>query len=601
MTARLDILGQHHGIVTRRRGPDGRTHDVPAATLGHILHALGVDPDTLPAAPPAAHDLCVPPDGRCYCPAWLEGSRAWGLFCQLYELRSARNAGIGDFRDLRDLAAIAAKAGADFLGINPLHALFGADPGRCSPFSPSNRRFLNPLYIALDDIEGVPPPEPVPDAGPLIDYPKVARDKYAALGQIFASRPFGHDDQLRTDFDAFCVTGGAALHDHALFEAISHHMVAQGHGAGWTQWPEAFHDRRGRTVARFVRAHADAIRFQQWQQWLAARQLAQVQKTALAAGMRIGLFLDLAVGDAPDGSAVWGAPGAVLAELRIGAPPDIFATDGQDWGLAVPHPQAGQGAHKFRAMIDAQLGAAGALRMDHVMGLWQLFVIPEGASPAMGAHLRYAFADRLRLLAAQSHRHRALVIGEDLGFVPDGFREAMQAAGIFSYRIMQFEQDDAGFTPPGSYPQWAMACLSTHDLPTLAGWWQAEDIRLRAAHGLADAGVDDYTARTLARRAMIAALADEAILPADRAAADAPVLPVAVLVAAHRFIARTPAKLAGVRLADLVGPWQATNLPGTTDSYPNWRRRAPVPVDQIAAHPRFRAVTEAMMDERPRR
>lgn len=600
MNARRDSMDLHHGIVTRRQGVDGRPHDVPAATVHHILRALGIDPNAPPAPPNTAQDLCVPPDGRCYCPPWLQDRRAWGLFCQLYELRSARNAGIGDFRDLRDLVKIAAGAGADFLGVNPLHALFGAAPNRCSPFSPSNRRFLNPLYIAIDDIECAPLPDPDPDAGPLIDYPRVARHKYAALRQIFGICPFGRDNHLQADFDAFCVTGGAALQDHALFEALSHHMVARGHGAGWTQWPVAFHDRMGSAVARFARAKAGAIRFQLWLQWLAARQLAQVQKTALAAGMRIGLFLDLAVGDAPDGSAVWGAPDSVLAGLRIGAPPDMFATHGQDWGLAVPHPLAPQAGHKFRAMIDAQLGAAGALRLDHVMGLWQLFVIPDDASPAMGAHLRYPFADRLRLLAAQSHHHRALVIGEDLGFVPDGFREAMQAAGIFSYRIMQFECDDAGFVPPDTYPQWAMACLSTHDLPTLAGWWQAEDIRLRAAHGLATAGADDYAARSAARRAMIAALAHEAIAAPDHAA-DAPALPMAVLVGAYRFIARSPAKLVGVRLADLVGPWQATNLPGTIDSYPNWRRRAPVSVDQIAAHPRFHAVTQAMINERPRR
>ncbi|SIT86663.1 4-alpha-glucanotransferase [Pontibaca methylaminivorans] len=592
----LDRTGRWHGIPPAFTDASGQRRHVPAATRRALLAALGADPDGPPPAGPPPDRGMRAGDARCFLPPWLSQAPAWGLFCQLYELRSGRNWGIGDFRDLADLARIAAAAGADFLGVNPLHALFLAAPERCSPFSPSNRTFLNPLYIAVDEVPGAgPPPHLVRlRSAEMVDYPAVTRLKLAALRDIFARQPFA-DDAARQDHAAFTARRGAALHRHALFEGLSLHMAAQGHGAGWTGWPADYHAPDSAAVRDFAARHAPEIAFHAWLQWLADRQLAAAQATARAAGMRIGLYLDLAVGEAPDGSSAWDGQ-AMLRGFHIGAPPDLFQSHGQNWGLAAPSPAALEAADfaPFRAMIRAQLAHAGALRMDHAMALWQLFLVPEGAPAARGAYLRFPMRAMLSVLAAESQRARAMVIGEDLGSVPRGFRGAMARAGVLSYRVLYFEQTDAGFIAPERYPQLALACLSTHDLPTLADWWQGADITQRADFGLVDA---ETTARHHARRAeerrhLMAALH----LPGPVTGA----LPDHVLEAAHGFIARSRASLVAVRLADLAGPQAPTNVPGTlAETYPNWRLRSPTAIEDLPGHPRFRAVMALMSRERP--
>lgn len=609
----LDLLCRHHGIATAyddpQAEPEGGKRPVPDATKRLILSRIGVDPDGPATGKPVPQSLRAPQGVACFCPDWLLAQPAWGVFCQLYELRSARNWGIGDFRDLADMAAIAAQAGADFLGINPLHALFLGDPSRRSPFWPSSRRFLNPVYIAVDDVPGAE----LPDAatlGPLraadtVDYAAVIAQKLDALRAAFYRAPFGAGPYARSQHDAFCATGGTALARHALFEALSLHQAVRGAGAGWKNWPDDLQHAQSDAVKQFAAQNQDEVAFHTWLQWVASVQLDAARDAARAAGMRIGLYLDLAVGEAPDGSATWGAGDLTLDGLTIGAPPDVFAAEGQNWGLSAPSPRAmaRDDFAPFRDMIAAQLSHAGALRIDHAMALWQLFLIPEGSSSAQGAHLQYPFADLVRVLAELSHDHVALVIGEDLGFVPPGFRDAMADAHILSYRILYFEQTEAGFTAPDAYPPIALACLSTHDLPTLAGWWTAEDIALRQTHGLVDPQSSRAQAahRQQEKAAMLHALEASGVIAQGAADPRAPDLPPEVLVAAHRFIARTPCLLAGVRLADLVGPAALTNLPGTVDDYPNWQLRAPVDLGQIAGHPVFHAVTGTLARERPRR
>jgi 4-alpha-glucanotransferase len=619
----LDRLCRHYGIETSyedpQAGPDGARCPVPEETKRLILKGLGVDPEALSAdarsdalaGSPAPRTLAAPEGVTCHCPDWLLEQPAWGMFCQLYELRSDRNWGIGDFRDLADMARIAARAGADFLGINPVHALFLGDPTLCSPFSPSSRRFLNPVYIAVDDVPGAPSPEAAEltalRATDAVDYAAVIHTKLAALRHAFDRQPFATGVHGQDRYDSYVAAGGTALRRHALFEALSLHQAAQGLGAGWHGWPADLQDAQSDAVEQFAARNEDEVAFHLWLQWIAAVQLDAARDAALDAGMRIGLYLDLAVGEAPDGSATWGAGALTLPGLTIGAPPDMFATEGQSWGLSAPSPRvlAAHDFAPFRDMISTQLTHAGALRIDHAMALWQLFLIPNGMSPAAGAHLRYPFADFVRVLAELSHHHEALVIGEDLGFVPPGFRDAMAAARILSYRILYFEQDAEGFIIPPDYPHIALACLSTHDLPTLAGWWMSEDIALREEHGLVDpqSSAEQAEHRKEERARLLRALGEAGVLQPDTDAPSAaqPDLTEAVLVAAHRYIARTPCLLAGVRLADLVGPYAPTNLPGTVDAYPNWRLRAPVAIDAIADQPAFRAVTRAMALERPRR
>lgn len=603
--SRLDRLARHHGLTLAYDDPDtGAPRPVPAATLRRILRGLGVDPEAAPSGPAAPRTMQVPKEARCWLPPSLETAPGWGIFCQLYELRSRRNWGIGDFADLADLARICGEAGAEFMGVNPLHALFTADPGRVSPFSPSNRRFLNPLYIAVDRLPGAEEPPGVAELreAELVDYPAVAEAKLTALRGVFAAAPFAGAGG-EAAFADFVAEGGEALRRHALFEALSHHMVAEGHGAGWRDWPAGLRDVDGPEVAELRETLKDEVEFHLWLQWIARRQLAEAAEAARAAGMRIGLYLDLAVGEAPDGSATWSGAGVALPGLTIGAPPDMFATHGQGWGLSAPSPTAlaAAGFEPFRAMIAAQLEQAGALRIDHVMALWQLFLIPEEGAPAEGTHLRQPFGELLRALAELSREHEALVIGEDLGFVPRGFREAMRRANILSYRILYFEQTETGFVSMDKYSGHALACISTHDLPVMSGWWQGVDIALREAHGLVDPETSRLHARNRARErtGLLRALRRGGVLGGE-AGATGTDLPEDVLDAAHRFLARTPCLLAGVRLADLAGPEAPTNLPGTVDAYPNWRPRSPTWLEDLAAAPRFARITALMRQDRPR-
>lgn len=602
MTDRLDRLCRHFGIARDLELPDGTRRPVPEATRRTIVEALGADAESAPEAP---RRMEVPPEARCYLPQTLRAHPGWGVFCQLYELRSSRNWGIGDFADLAELARICGGAGADFLGINPVHALFLADPGRRSPFAPSNRRFLNPLYIAPDRVPGhrggAPDALDELRATDLVDYHAVADVKIAALRRLFHEAPFG--EAGAADFDRFVARKGEPLRLHALFEVISARMVAEGRGAGWRDWPEELQDPRGEEVDRIAEQNADELRFQLWLQWVAERQITEAAQAARDAGMRVGLYLDLAVGEAPDGSSTWSGAAAALPGLTVGAPPDLFATEGQNWGLSAPNPAKLEATDfaPFREMIAAQLAHAGALRIDHAMALWQLFLVPEGRSPLEGAHLRFPFPDLLRELSALSRAHEAVVIGEDLGHVPPGFRAAMDEADILSYRILYFEQTERGFNPPDSYPEKALACLSTHDLPVLAAWWRGEDVDLRRRFGMVDEARSDQDAahRAHERATLLRELRTAGVLK-GHPDPGAEALPPPVRDAAHRFIARTPSLLAGVRLADLVGPETPTNLPGTMDEHPNWRPKSPTALSEIAAHPAFAGTAALMREERPR-
>ena len=407
----------------------------------------------------------------------------------------------------------------------------------------------------------------------------------------------------RDGLDAFETAGGDALRLHALFEAISLDPHTRAYGAGWHSWPDALQDPASEAVRALSKSLADEVAFHIWLQMIARRQLAEASAAARASGMRIGLYLDLAVGEAPDGSSTWSGAAAALPHLSIGAPPDMFSAEGQDWGLAAPSPAMLQQMDyaPFREMVLAQVRDAGALRIDHAMALWQLFLIPIGTSPSEGTHLRYPFRDMLEVLADLSQTYHAVMIGEDLGFVPRGFRHVTAEADLLSYRILVFEQDEHGFKPLSAYPEKALACLSTHDLPVLAGWWRGEDIDRRREFGLVNAeqSADEAVRRRAEKAALVERLQGTGVLDGevDAGATD---LPDGILDAAHRFLARTPSLLVGIRMADLVGPSVPTNVPGTTHAYPNWRPRSPVAVSDIADRPEFRDTTALMREERAR-
>jgi 4-alpha-glucanotransferase len=358
-------------------------------------------------------------------------------------------------------------------------------------------------------------------------------------------------------------------------------------------------------VAEFVARNADEVAFHAWLQWLADRQLGAARDAAREGGMRLGLYLDLAVGEALDGSSTWSDRHVTTPGVRIGAPPDYFSASGQDWNLAPLSPVgiAETGAAPFRALIEAAAHHAGALRIDHAMALWQLFLMPEGATPAEGTYVRFPIDAMLTALAAASNAHRTVIVGEDLGNVPDGFRGAMDAARVLSYRILLFERDQDGFIPPGAYPRNALVCLSTHDLPTFQGWWRGDDVTLREEHGLIgpEAAAEQAAARDVERRNLLGDLVAAGLVTADAAwHADLDTAPAAIVAAVHRHLARTPSRLFAVRLEDLAGERDPVNLPGTVDEYPNWRRRLPVPLEELPRAPLWQEVAAALRIERPK-
>ncbi len=615
----LDDISRRYGIADYYHGPDGSRVDTSAETKRHMLKALGAG-DRLSHASDEGlgdADLPEPPELRftgaagCHIPDWLPQAPAWGITLQLYELRSERDWGIGDFADLAALAPLAAEEGADFIGLTPLHALFIGEPEKASPFSPSNRRFLNPLYIAVDKVPGFEPDMADQErlrklrSVAFADYAGVAAAKLDALRLVWAKWQAGGPDkeELLASFRRYRAARGQALERHALFEALSLHMVAEGAYAGWTTWPKDYASPDAPAVIDWARQNADEIEFQAWLQWLCDVQLGVAAQAARSAGMRIGLYVDLAVGEAPDGSAVWSDRKLFLDHTTIGAPPDFFSAHGQGWGVAALSPVAlrERDYEPFVELIGDASRHAGALRIDHVMALWQLFMVPDGQSPAAGAHLRYPVDSLLARLSALSRDQRTIIIGEDLGHVPEGFRDVMQQASILSYRILYFEQNEHGFVVPDNYPQLSIACLSTHDLPTLRGWWMGSDIELRREHRLIDGDAADHQNRNRAheRERLLDALrkaGEEFHHPGE----EGEPLPDMLAAAVHGYVARTSSLLAGVRLADLVGETEPTNLPGTSDEYPNWRRRSLLPLEKLRDEPLFQAIVSTMRARRPR-
>ena len=617
MSDHLDKLAKSHGIQTAYVSELGENKEIDDDSKLALLEVLGVDPDG--GAFGDFKDIAEAPKLACPLPAAIAGHRHWGVACQLYALRSSRNLGIGDFEDLAQLAIIAAKEGADFVGVNPLHALFLAEGGRFSPYSPSTRRFLNAFYIAVDHLDGGPEAiAALRDEAPglfshgkkdLVDYPLMGRLKRALFNAIFETRKGDLEDQQA--FQRFVEAGGEALQGFALFEALSEDQVGDGGHAGWHHWPQALQDRTSPDVARFARDKRERVLFHLWLQFEAEEQLASAQARAKSAGMAIGLYLDLAVGVAPDGAETWADPALTVNSARVGSPPDMFNSNGQDWGLAPLSPKALAERH-HKPLYDAFSALtrnAGAVRIDHAMGLARLWWIPSEARSAGGGYVLYHLGAMVDAVASAAQENRCLVIGEDLGTVPAGFRETMATANVFSYRVLYFERhQDGSFIDPSAYPRLSLACISTHDLATLAGWWTGADIELRYEAGTQDKAATkrDRESRQQEKTMLLQSLAQSGVLPDEmadiaRGKAETPAdLPDPLAVAIHKHLARSAALLFAVQLDDMVGGKRQANLPGTTDQYPNWRIRTPVPLEDLAANGRFGELAAAMREERPK-
>jgi 4-alpha-glucanotransferase len=528
------------------------------------------------------------------------GARLYGLAVQLYSLRRHGDDGFGDTRALNDLVAAATREGADAVALSPTHSVFAADPARYAPYSPSSRLFLNPLHadpaavfgaerVAAARAHAEPHVPPIRDA--LIDWSNAASAKYALLRRLyddFAAKELSRPgNALASDFMSFDRDGGERLRDYALFEALHRHQYGQYSQWSWVDWPPDSRNRKATGARQFADQHTDEVRFHIFMQWLADRAFRNVQKTARERGMRIGLISDLAVGINPSGGDAWSRPKDLLLGLNMGAPPDLFNARGQDWGLTAFSPQAllESGFEPFITTLRAAMRSAGGVRIDHVMGLSRLWLVPQGASPAEGAYLFYPLDDLVRLIAIESHRHGAVVIGEDLGTVQPKFRRRIADTGIGGMDVLWFQREGDAFLPPSEWRHDAVAMTSTHDLPTVAGWWTGTDIATRAALGLAEENIETKQRakdRTALWHTFQAAGVAEAGAPLPKDATPA-------VDAAIRFTAQSPATMALIPIEDVLGLTDQPNIPGTVDEHPNWRRRLDAPAAGVLDPPQVRA------------
>jgi 4-alpha-glucanotransferase len=524
------------------------------------------------------------------------GARLYGLAVQLYSLRRRHDDGFGDAGALREFVRSAAREGADAVALSPTHSLFPADPSHYAPYSPSSRLFLNPLYadptILFDAARvSVAREKAQASKGDLIDWPQAARTKYRMLRRLYddfrANELVKTEHRLAMDFRAFTQDGGELLREHALFEALHQHWYAENAQWSWSEWPSGWRSPQDDAVRRFAEERNASVEFYIFLQWLADRSFAETQKAALSAGMRVGLISDIAVGMSPGGSHAWSRQQDLLLGLSIGAPPDLFNPRGQDWGLTGFSPQAliASGFEPFIATLCGVLRNAGGVRIDHAMGLSRLWLVPRGASPAEGAYLSYPIEDMLRLIALESHLHRAIVIGEDLGTVQPEFRERIAPAGISGMDVLWFQRDGDAFMAPATWRGDAVAMTSTHDLPTVAGWWRGADIDARASLGLAEKQ-SEASQRAEDRVALWCAFrkADIAVGRCPPPEHEGPVVDAAIA-----FTAQSPGAMALIPIEDVLGLTDQPNLPGTIDEHPNWRRRLDCSASEVLDAPAVKA------------
>ena len=522
--------------------------------------------------------------------------RAWCLSTQLYALKRDGGGGFGDMHALEHFAKPARERGAAALAISPMHAMFSCDPHCYAPYSPSSRLFLNSLYAAPASVLGevamqraIKTCELTDELHrleqlSLIDWPAATVAKQRLMRQLFEDFQSG-EQLLREDFNLFRNNGGEALENHCRFEALQAQHVAEQQSMDWRLWDEQWRDPNSPSLLIFADEQAHNVSYYAFCQWLIARCLAQVHKAAKDSGMAIGLIADLAVGADGGGSQAWCRQDELMPHLTVGAPPDLLNRQGQCWGISAFSPE-GLKRNGFRAFIEmlrANFAHVGGLRIDHVMGLQRLWVIPLGAEPTQGVYLNYPVKDMLRLLALESVRHQAIVLGEDLDTVADGLREKLSERAIWGMRVLLFEQDyNARFKPILEWPDNVLDITSIHDLPTLHGWGLERDIDWNAKLGMIDAQTEAHWRenRQYERKGLHQALSRDPQSLKDESTGVQQVLD-----SSARFLEHTRAPLVLLPIEDALGLEEQPNLPGTFSSYPNWRRRLPVDCDSVLVLP----------------
>ncbi|MCU7554362.1 4-alpha-glucanotransferase [Alteromonas sp. ASW11-19] len=588
--------------------------------LGYHNLSLQADGDEL-----ATMRLIVAPTA-CYTPdAIKQGKKIWGLSVQLYCVRSETNWGIGDFSDLSNLIGKAAETGADFIGLNPIHALYPANPDACSPYGPSSRRWLNYLYIDVSNVEGYEDASVqklINDdafqarlshvrAVDYVDYEGVAELKLQALRAVFDvynARYLTKNTKQNRAFKAFVEEGGESLDMLAVYDALQADLKARGKEFwGWPVFPEEFKNYQSDAVAKFKKANKLSVKFYQFLQFMAAEQMKQASETAEKAGMTIGVYRDLAVGVSEGSAEIWGNKDLYCTGASVGAPPDILGPLGQNWGLPPMDPQKLY-EQQYQPIIDlfsSNMAASGALRIDHVMALLRLWWVVKGDHARDGGYVYYPVDDLLAILALESHRHQSLVIGEDLGTVPEEIREKLADNGVYSYRVFFFEQaEDGGFFSPSHYPEQSMSTLTTHDMPTLIGYWHCLDLELGKEIGLyptEEILSTLYEDRHANKQEILNSLHGHGSVD-DSVGHDVnhTGMTQALNYGMQVHMAGGSSALLSLQLEDWLQMDKPVNIPGTFDEYPNWRRKLSANLESIFANPDIRQLAEKLTDARKR-
>lgn len=581
-----------------------------AISFGYYNLTFKIDEDVYYAT------LAVAPR-RCYENAALASGKIWGLNVQLYSLKSEHNWGIGDFTDLSELVKISARSGANIIGLNPLNVLNHTYPEDASPYSSLSRLFMNPMYIDIENVPEFLPSDREENAelikelreSELIRYTEVYQLKVKLLKEFYKRFKFGKDQNRQTDYQRFCESKGVDLDKMATFQCIYDEKCASGWCGGWRAWEKDFQDFNSEAMQKYIAAHKDTIEFFKFMQFETERQFDQAHQTAVECGMRMGFYRDLPVGVSADSTEVWSNPELFIPGVGAGAPPDAFFPAGQKWCLGTFNPFVLKDKcyQPFIKILRANMRFAGALRIDHVMGLMRLYIIPDEGTA--GTYLYFNFRDMLNIVALESHLNQCMIVGESIGNVPDGFIDTLRARNVYSLSVLWAERFDAGwgdFRSPQQYPEYAFTSIGTHDMAPLRMWWFGYDIALMRSLDIIDtdeAQAQAYQKREADRWKLLHVLDINGVWPEDNLRkADylfGEAYPEGIEEAVHRFGARTVSKVFLAQPEDIFHVEKMQNLPGVDrDKHPNWRRKLPVNLEKFEEDIAFIRNIKAIRRER---
>jgi 4-alpha-glucanotransferase len=560
--------------------------------------------------------LIITPD-QCYMPPELQEGRTWGPVVNLYAVRSCRNWGGGDFTDLEDLIKLTAGLGGGFVGINPLHAVPNKGPFGISPYSPISRSYKNFIYLDMERVTDLAESHEAQALmssamfkkslaetrdGEFIDYKKIAFLKKSVLALAFGQFYEKHylmDSERGRAFRLYTRQEGTDLDTFALFLTLWEHMNTTCKVYTWRDWPEEYLDQQSGAVREFRENNSREVLFHKYIQWLIDTQHRAASELAKGLCMPVGIYHDLAIGSIGGGSNTWTCQDLIAGSIDVGAPPDEFNINGQNWGFPPMAPERLRetGYEFFVEIIRKNMKYNGALRIDHALGMFRLFWIPCGMPSAEGVYVKYPAEDMLRIIALESIRSRTMVIAEDLGTVGENVRDTLLRLRMLSYRLLYFERNypDPSFTAPEAYPSIALCAVTTHDLPTLYGYWTGHDLDVKnRLHLFRDEKLRQryVNDRERDKALLLNALKLRGILPRDFPAdpALAPVMTAELCTAIYNYLALTPCKLVAVSLDDIIGTVDQQNMPGTTDEHPNWIRKTPVYLEELSSDRSFAAI-----------